>query len=75
MVVNVTPAQYAYIAEAMLQAEMTRDPKDVQHVIGTLCLCCLDNGGDFDPRIARIIETQIVVISEWKRIRPKAGEE
>ncbi len=29
MVVNVTPAQYAYIAEAMLQAEMTRDPKDV----------------------------------------------
>ncbi len=66
MSVNVTPAQYAYISEAMLQAEMTRNPEDVQCVIGTLCLCCLDNGGDFDPRQARIIETKLVVIPEWK---------
>ena len=74
MYVNVTPAQFAYIQDAMLRAEISRDQADIDHVIGSLCLCALDNGGEFNPNVARTIETKLIVIPEWKKVKA-ANEE
>lgn len=60
MKVYATPAQFAKINEETLRMEVTRDPRPL---IGILTLCCLENGGDFNPALAQVGETEIVVIS------------
>lgn len=62
MYVNVTPAQFAYIQDAVLRAEFSRDPADIDHVLDSLCLFALENGGEFNPKVARTIETKLIVL-------------
>jgi hypothetical protein len=59
----VTHAQFAYLQEAMLRAEVSGDPADVDHIISQLCIYALANGSDsFHPSCARVIPTHIEII-------------
>lgn len=63
MKVYVTPVQFAYLQDAMMRAEISRDPADVDHIIGQLCIFALSNGSDnFRPLSARVVPTEIEVI-------------
>lgn len=64
MYVNVTPEQYNYVRQALLIADITGDAKPV---IGALAIFTLGNGGDFNPAVARVLETRLVVIPAPKK--------
>ena len=59
MKVYVTSQQFACIQESLLRMVDSRDPAET---IGLLSICMLSNGGDFSPGLARISETEVIVI-------------
>lgn len=61
--VFVTQQQFAWLQDAMFRADISRDPADLDHIIGQLCIFALSNGSEnFKPLSARVVPTEIVVI-------------
>ncbi len=65
MYVNVTHEEFAHIQRLKQEAE--DNSLIVQDIIAFLCLCVLSHGGEFNPQLARMIETELRIVPSSRR--------